>query len=428
METTKSKEFFKEAVKLIPGGVNSPVRAFKAVGGEPLFITSAKGSKIYDVDGNEYIDYVASYGPLILGHAHPAVLAVITGAAQNGLTFGAPTWIEVEMAELICQLMPSIERVRMVSSGTEAVMSAVRLARGFTGRSKVIKFDGCYHGHSDAMLAAAGSGVATLGLAGSPGVTQGAAGDTIVLGYNDLEAVKETISKQGSEIACLIVEPVAANMGLILPAPGFLEGLRSLTKERGILLIFDEVITGFRLGLSGAQGFYGVEPDLTCLGKIIGGGLPVGAFGGRADIMEELAPSGPVYQAGTLSGNPISLSAGLMTLKILADNALYTQMNERSARLSKGIEAAAKKAKVKVCLNQISSMSTVFFAEGPVTDYRSAKGSNLGAFSSFFRSMLKRGIYLAPSQFEATFISASHSDDDIEKTVLAAEQSFLELA
>ncbi|MDI6800259.1 MAG: glutamate-1-semialdehyde 2,1-aminomutase [Actinomycetota bacterium] len=427
METKRSKELFEEAVKLIAGGVNSPVRAFKAVGGEPLFISHGKGSKIYDVDGNEFIDYVSSYGPLILGHAHPAVLAAIAETAQRGLTFGAPTELEVEMARLITSAMPSLERLRMVSSGTEAVMSAIRLARGFTGRSKVIKFDGCYHGHSDGMLAAAGSGVATLSIAGCPGVTKGAAEDTIALDYNDLEAVRGTIAKWGGEIAAVIVEPVAANMGLVLPEPGFLEGLRKLTQESGIPLIFDEVITGFRLGLSGAQGLYGIEPDLTCLGKIIGGGLPVGAFGGRAEVMEHLAPIGPVYQAGTLSGNPVSLSTGLMTLKILADNAIYSQLDERSVKLSAGIEAGAKKAGIKVFCSQIASMSTVFFTEGPVTDYSSAKRSNLGAFASFFRSMLERGIYLAPSQFEASFISASHSDEDIEKTVRAAEESFLEM-
>ncbi len=428
MKTDKSKKLFEKAVGLIPGGVNSPVRAFKAVGGEPPFIQRGSGSKIFDADGNEYIDYVGSYGPLILGHAHPKVLGAISEAAQNGLTFGAPTEIEVEMARLITKAMPGVEKVRMVSSGTEAVMSALRLSRGFTGRTKIIKFDGCYHGHSDSMLAAAGSGVATLGIAGSPGVTDGAAEDTIVLDYNDLESVEKTFERMGEDIAALIVEPVAANMGLIPPTEGFLEGLKSLTQKSGALLIFDEVITGFRLGLSGAQGFYDVKPDLTCLGKIIGGGLPVGAFGGRSDVMDQLAPNGPVYQAGTLSGNPVSLSAGLMTLKLLADKAIYSQLDERAKRLSEGLEAAATAAKVDVFSTRLGSMSTVFFTKGPVIDYKSAKGSDLKAFASFFKAMLKRGIYLAPSQFEAAFISAAHSQEDIDKTVRAAEEYFLELS
>ncbi|MDP3014414.1 MAG: glutamate-1-semialdehyde 2,1-aminomutase [Candidatus Subteraquimicrobiales bacterium] len=427
MNSQNSSKLFKEAKKYIPGGVNSPVRAFKSVGIEPLFIAEGKGSKIYDVDGNEFIDYVCSWGPLILGHAHLEVLSAVENVMRKGTSFGAPTELEVEMAKQVVEAVPSIDEVRMVSSGTEAVMSALRLARGYTGRSKILKFDGCYHGHSDSMLVAAGSGVATLGIPGSPGVTEGTAKDTIVLDYNSLEAVENVIKEQHEEIACVILEPIAGNMGVVPPKAGFLEGLRRITKEYGVLLIFDEVITGFRVAYGGAQELYRVTPDLTCFGKIIGGGFPVGAFGGKREIMEYLAPVGPVYQAGTLSGNPVAMAAGLATLKILKNRNVYEELERKSAKLSRGLKEAIKEAGVKVTLNRVGSISTMFFTGEEVVDYKTAKTSNTDKYGEYFRFMLKNGIYLAPSQFEACFVSLAHTDEDIENTIIIAKRFLKDL-
>jgi len=427
LNTEISRRFFEGAKKYIPGGVNSPVRAFKSVNMEPLFISRGKGSKIYDVDGNEYIDYVCSWGPLILGHVPQGVLSEVEEVLERGSSFGAPTELEVEMAKQVVEAVPSIDEVRMVSSGTEAVMSVIRLARGYTGRNKIIKFDGCYHGHSDSMLVAAGSGVATLGIPGSPGITEGAAEDTIILDYNDLESVEDVIKKRHEEIACVILEPVAANMGVIPPKPGFLEGLRKITEEYGILLIFDEVITGFRVSYGGAQELFGVTPDLTCLGKIIGGGFPVGAFGGRKEVMQHLAPVGPVYQAGTLSGNPVAMAAGLATLKILAKRDIYEKIEKKAAKLSEGLKEAARDAGVDVYCTRVGSISCMFFNDSKVIDYKTAKNSNTEKYALYFKNMLENGIYLAPSQFEACFVSAAHSDEDIEKTITAASDSLRNL-
>ena len=427
LNTEDSKKLFEDAKKYIPGGVNSPVRAFKSVNMEPLFITRGKGSKIYDTDENVFIDYVCSWGPLILGHAHPEVIDKVEEVLSRGASFGAPTELEVEMAKQVAEAVPSIDEVRMVSSGTEAVMSAIRLARGYTGRNKIVKFDGCYHGHSDSMLVAAGSGVATLGIPGSPGVTKGAAEDTIILDYNDLESVEDVITKQHEEIACVILEPIAANMGVVPPEPGFLEGLRKITKEHGILLIFDEVITGFRVSYGGAQEIYGVTPDLTCLGKIIGGGFPVGAFGGRREIMQHLAPVGPVYQAGTLSGNPVAMAAGLATLKILAQGDIYKELERKSAKLSEGLKKAAMDAGMNVYCTRVGSVSCMFFNGSKVVDYKTARNSSTEKYALYFQNMLEKGIYLAPSQFEACFVSTAHSDEDIEKTIAAASDSLRNL-
>ena len=427
MNTEISRRFFESAKKYIPGGVNSPVRAFKSVKMEPLFISRGKGSKIYDVDGNEFIDYVCSWGPLILGHVPQGVLSEVKEVLERGSSFGAPTELEVEMARQVVEAVPSIDEVRMVSSGTEAVMSVIRLARGYTGRNKIIKFDGCYHGHSDSMLVAAGSGVATLGIPGSPGITEGAAEDTIILNYNDLESVEDVIKKRHEEIACVILEPIAANMGVIPPKPEFLEGLRKITKEYGILLIFDEVITGFRVSYGGAQEFFGVTPDLTCLGKIIGGGFPVGAFGGRKEIMQHLAPVGPVYQAGTLSGNPVAMAAGLATLKILAKRDIYKKIEKKAAKLSEGLKKAAQDVGVDVYCTRVGSISCMFFTDTEVVDYKTAKNSNTEKYALYFKSMLENGIYLAPSQFEACFVCAAHSDEDIEKTIEIANSSLKNL-
>jgi glutamate-1-semialdehyde 2,1-aminomutase len=394
----------------------------------PLFIKEGKGSKIYDVDGNAYIDYVCSWGPLILGHVHPDVIASVSEVLSHGTSFGAPTELEVKMAEAIVDGVPSIEEVRMVSSGTEAVMSAIRLARGYTRRSKIIKFEGCYHGHSDSLLVKAGSGLATLSLPDSPGVTAGSAGDTINLPYNDLEAVEKVVREEGDSIACLIVEPVAGNMGVVPPKKGFLEGLRYLTQEHGIVLIFDEVITGFRVSYGGAQGLYNVMPDLTCLGKIIGGGFPVGAFGGKREIMELVAPVGPVYQAGTLSGNPVAMAAGLATLKILSRSGFYKDLETKSAKLFEGLKAVAEEAGVDMAFNRVGSMLCGFLTGEDVYDYQTARKADTDVYARYFKSQLEKGIYFPPSQFETIFVSQAHTEDDITKTIQASHWSFELLA
>ena len=414
---------FEEAKQYIPGGVNSPVRAFQSVESTPVFIKRASGSRVWDVEGNEYIDYIASWGPMILGHSHPAVVDAIRKAAENGTSYGIPTEIEIEMAQFIIDAFPSIDMVRMVSSGTEATMSAIRLARGYTGRDKIIKFDGCYHGHSDSLLVKAGSGVATLGIPGSPGVPSALAELTITVPYNDSEAVKSAIDAHGDEIACIIIEPVAGNMGVVPPRPGFLEALRVLTRERGILLIFDEVITGFRLTYGGFQNMIGIEPDLTCLGKIIGGGLPVGAFGGKKDIMDKLAPTGPVYQAGTLSGNPLAMAAGVATLKVLKAAQGYGDLEKKTAYLCGKLEKVFEKKGIPHRINRIGSMFTLFFTDHEVFDFASAGTSDTGYFARYFRGMLANGICIAPSQFEASFLSLAHSDEDINETLNAISKT-----
>jgi glutamate-1-semialdehyde 2,1-aminomutase len=421
---SRSEELFSRAQEVIPGGVNSPVRAFRAVGGKPLFIQRGEGSRIWDVDGREYIDYVGSWGPLIFGHRSPEVLLALDHALKIGTSFGAPTEGEVELAELITSILPSIDKVRLVSSGTEATMSAIRLARGFTGRERIVKFDGCYHGHGDSLLVRAGSGVATFGLPDSPGVPHGLAELTTVLPYNDERALKIEFEKRGREIAGVIVEPIAGNMGCVAPRPGYLELLRDLTKRSGSVLIFDEVMTGFRVALGGAQQLYGIRPDLTTLGKVIGGGLPVGAYGGRADIMDRVAPAGPVYQAGTLSGNPLAVSAGLATLRRLQKEDPYGRMEQRGANLQKALISAAGKHTVPVRVNRIGSMLTLFFTDREVTDFESARASDLNRFNTFFHAMLAEGIYLPPSQFEVAFISAAHTESDIDHTIKAATRAF----
>jgi glutamate-1-semialdehyde 2,1-aminomutase len=423
---SRSEELFARALRVIPGGVNSPVRAFKAVGGNPPFIVWGEGSHVRDADGRSYIDYLGSWGPLILGHAYPDVVQAVRDAALSGTSYGAPCPAEVELAERVVRSMPSIEKVRFVSSGTEAAMSALRLARGFSGRNQLQKFEGCDHGHADSLLVAAGSGVATLGIPGSPGVPAGTVADTLTAPYNDLRAVEEVVSVHGRDLAAVIVEPVAGNMGCVLPASGYLEGLRDITRRAGALLVFDEVITGFRLGLGGAQAQYGVTPDLTCLGKIVGGGLPVGAYGGRADIMGRVAPEGPVYQAGTLSGNPLAMAAGCAALDALRRPGAYERLSALTARLVDGLAAAAKGAGAEVTINRVASMFTVFFCPGPVTDYGSAKASDTARFARFFRGMLRRGVYLPPAQFEAAFVSLAHTELDVDTTVRAAREAFAE--
>lgn len=423
MAGPKSRKLFQEANRHIPGGVNSPVRAFRSVGGDPLFIVRGKGSKIYDADGKAYIDYVLSWGPMILGHAHPTVTARLKQAVGNGTSFGAPTEQEVTLAKMVKKAVPSIEMLRMVSSGTEATMSAIRAARGFTGRDKILKFEGCYHGHADSLLVKAGSGVATFGLPDSPGVPTDLGAHTITLPYNDISAVQEIAARDGERIACIIVEPVAGNMGCVPPAPGFLEGLRKVCDQCGIVLIFDEVMTGFRVAFGGAQQLYNIKPDMTCLGKVIGGGMPVGCYGGRREIMEKIAPIGPIYQAGTLSGNPIAMTAGIETLKILATSGAYKTLEKTSAELENGLRAAAKEAGVALTINRVGSMFTAFFTEKRVVDFASAKTSDTAKFGSFFRAMLAQGVNLAPSQFEAAFLSLAHTKADVSKTIEAARKS-----
>lgn len=426
-KSERSAAAFAEAKNFMPGGVNSPVRAFKSVGLTPVFAERGEGAYIYDIDGNRFIDYVGSWGPLIVGHAHPEVVASIQHTAANGTSFGAPTLIETEMAKLVCERVPSIEVVRMVNSGTEATMSALRLARGYTKRNKIVKFEGSYHGHADSLLIKAGSGVATLGLPDSPGVPESIAVNTITVPYNDLEAIKLAFSRYGEEIACVIVEPIAGNMGVVPPAPGFLQGLRDVTKQYGSLLIFDEVMTGFRVGLNCAQGLYGVTPDLTCLGKVIGGGLPVGAYGGRREIMEHIAPSGSIYQAGTLSGNPLAMAAGLTTLKLLGQPGVYEDLERKAARLQEGFERNAGELGIPCTINRVGSMMCPFFTEQQVVNYDTARTSDLQRFAKYFGSLLDLGISVAPSQFEGMFISTAHTDEQIEQTIEAHREALSRL-
>ncbi|WP_457641655.1 glutamate-1-semialdehyde 2,1-aminomutase [Persephonella sp.] len=427
MNREKSLNLFKEAQKYLVGGVNSPVRAFKSVGMEPLFIAKGKGSRVWDADGNEYIDYVLSWGPLILGHANDQIINAIKQVANYGTSFGAPTELEIEMAKAVIDAVPSIEMVRFVNSGTEATMSAIRLARGYTGKKKIVKFDGCYHGHVDSLLVSAGSGVATLGIPGTPGIPEEFANLTIVLPYNNIEAVEETFKKHGDDIACVIIEPVAGNMGVVAPSKEYHQKLREITKEYGALLIWDEVMTGFRLAYGGAQELYGIEPDLTTLGKVIGGGLPVGAYGGKREIMEYVAPVGPVYQAGTLSGNPLAMAGGLRQLQILKEKNPYPELDEKGKKLEEGLKFLAEKYSIPVTVNRVGSMITAFFTDKEVVDFETAKSSDLEKFAKFFRLMLEKGVYLAPSQFEAAFLSTAHSWEDIEETLNKAEDSLKNL-
>jgi glutamate-1-semialdehyde 2,1-aminomutase len=428
MKFDQSKALFRKAKEHIPGGVNSPVRACKSVGCDPVFITKGIGAKVYDADGNEYVDFVCSWGPMILGHNHPAVVAAIQEALQDGTSFGAPTPKEIELAELVTNAFPSVEKVRFVSSGTEATMSAIRLARGYTGRKVVVKFDGCYHGHSDSFLVKAGSGIITLGIPGSPGVPEDIVKNTLSIPYNNFEVLEKTLLDDSLDIACVIVEPVAGNMGVIPPANGFLAKLRELTEKKGIVLIFDEVITGFRLGLDGAQGRFGITPDLTCLGKIIGGGLPVGAYGGKQAIMDMVAPDGPVYQAGTLSGNPLAMAAGIATVKLLSEPGFYDRLEQKAAAYARELDGIAQRTAIPVVLNRVGSMMTGFFTESPVTDFDSAMKADAGRYGRHYREMLNQGIYLAPSQFEAAFISAAQTEADLARALDKTESSFKKLA
>ena len=424
MNNTRSTQLFQQALKSIPGGVNSPVRAFRSVGSDPLFIKKAAGSKIYDEDGNAFIDYVGSWGPMIVGHCHPQVVAAIKATLDNGCSFGAPTELEITLAEIVIKAYPSIEMVRMVSSGTEATMSAIRLARGYTGRDKILKFSGCYHGHSDALLVKAGSGLATFGVPDSPGVPADFAKHTLTATYNSLQSVNELIAANKDAVACIIVEPIAGNMGTVPPNPGFLEGLREICTREGIVLIFDEVMCGFRVAYGGAQEVYGVKADLTTLGKIIGGGLPVGAFGGKKEIMGHLSPAGGVYQAGTLSGNPLAMTAGIETLKLLQQPGFYAQLEEKSKFVAEGIAKAAKDAGYPIYSTRVGSMFCAFFSKEPVYDWDSAAKCDTKAFASYFRSMLEQGVYLACSQFETAFVGAAHSQEDLEQTIAAAAKAF----
>ncbi|HYH84445.1 MAG TPA: glutamate-1-semialdehyde 2,1-aminomutase [Pyrinomonadaceae bacterium] len=422
-----SEELFGRAVELMPGGVNSPVRAFRGVGGTPRFIKSARGATMTDVDGRTYIDYVGSWGPMILGHADEEVIEALRDALTRGTSYGAPTELEIEMAEEIIAAVPSVEMVRMVNSGTEATMSALRLARGATARNKIVKFEGCYHGHGDSLLVKAGSGVATLGLPDSPGVTDAVAQNTLTAPFNDAGALEQIFDAHGADIAAVIVEPVVGNMGCVPPRAGYLQALRDITLRHGALLIFDEVMTGFRLARGGAQELYGVTPDLTTLGKIIGGGLPVGAYGGRRDIMEQIAPAGPVYQAGTLSGNPLAMTAGLVTLRRLRDHSVYERLEQSAARLCEGMAEAAREAGVPVVTNRVGSMFTTFFTDAPVSDWPSAAKSDRARYGKFFHAMLEGGVYLAPSQFEAAFLGVAHTDELLDRTIEAARRAFRNL-
>jgi glutamate-1-semialdehyde 2,1-aminomutase len=420
MKCEKSKKLFDRALKVIPGGVNSPVRACRSVGREPIFIAHAEGCLVFDEDGNSFIDYIGSWGPMILGHRHPAVIEAISSVLKRGTSFGAPTDLEIKLAEMIIDAVPSIEMVRMVNSGTEATMSAIRLARGFTGRDTIVKFDGCYHGHADALLVEAGSGVATLSIPGSPGVPKSFVAHTLSLPYNDIDGIKKVMGEQGNKIACIIVEPVAGNMGLVTPVDGFLETLRELSEKNGSILIFDEVMTGFRVAIGGAQSLYGISPDVTCLGKIIGGGLPVGAYGGRREIMEHIAPHGPVYQAGTLSGNPLAMAAGIETLSQLMKPGFYEALDEKAGHLATGLEQAAENAGIDVIGARVGSMLGLFFNEKSVLNFDDAKSSDLEMFSAFYNGMLHKGVYIAPSQFEVLFVSAAHGREHIDATIKAA--------
>jgi glutamate-1-semialdehyde 2,1-aminomutase len=420
----RSKQIHELARQFMPGGVSSPVRAFKAVGGDPVVIAKGQGARIWDVDGNQYVDYVGSWGPLILGHAHPSVVEILQKAAARGTSYGATTELEVELARLICGAVPSIDQVRFVNSGTEAAMSALRLARAFTGRNKILKFEGCYHGHSDGLLAKAGSGVATLGLPDSAGVPPSYTSETLVVPFNDCDAVTRMFDQHGADIAAVIVEPVPANMGLVPPRDNFLQFLRETTQRAGALLIFDEVITGFRLAYGGAQLYYGVVPDLTCLGKVIGGGLPVGAYGGRADVMALIAPSGPVYQAGTLSGNPMAMAAGIVTLKLLASDGVYRALDQLGATLAESLRGAATASECPCSIVQLGSMLTVFFADEAPTDYATARRADAERYARFFRAMLDTGFYLPPSQYEVMFVSLAHQQHDLDLTSQAAESAF----
>ena len=427
MNRENSNKLFNMAINVIPGGVNSPVRACKSVGAEPVFIDHAEGCMIYDADGNGFIDYIGSWGPMILGHRHPAVIKAIASVLNRGTSFGAPTDLEIVLAEMVIDAVSSVDMVRMVNSGTEATMSAIRLARGVTGRDAIIKFDGCYHGHADTLLVEAGSGVATLGIPGSPGVPESFVAHTLSLPYNDIESVKKVMDEQGDKIACIIVEPIAGNMGLVRPVDGFLETLREVTEKSGSLLIFDEVMTGFRVAYGGAQSLYGILPDITCLGKIIGGGLPVGAYGGKREIMEHIAPHGPVYQAGTLSGNPVAMAAGIATLMQLKKPGFYENLDKKADLLATGLEKAAEKAGVNARVDRAGSMLGLFFTDRDVKNFEDAKTSDLDMFAAYYNGMLEKGIYLAPSQFEALFVSAAHETEHIDKTIEAAEEVLKDL-
>jgi glutamate-1-semialdehyde 2,1-aminomutase len=425
---SRNETLFEQSQQIIPGGVNSPVRAFRSVGGTPVFFARAEAAHFWDADGKRYIDYVGSWGPLILGHAHPEVVKAVQKAAAGGLSFGAPTEAEYEIAELLVRLLPSLEMVRLVSSGTEATMTAIRLARGFTGRSTIVKFEGCYHGHADALLVKAGSGALTFGVPSSAGVPPEVTAHTLVLDYNDLEGVRRAFDQQGKQIAAVIVEPVVGNMNLVMPAPGFLEGLRELCTRDGAVLIFDEVMTGFRVGMQGVQGLHGIRPDLTTLGKVVGGGMPLGAFGGRRDIMQCIAPLGPVYQAGTLSGNPVAVAAGLATLELIQAPGFFERLSETARSLVRGLQQAARESGVTFCAESVGGMFGIYFAQRPPRSYAEVMASNRDAFNRFFHAMLKEGVYFAPSAFEAGFVSAAHTAADIEATVAAARRVFAALA